>query len=107
MRETHTHQQVLLRTIPRHPTTASRYPILKSSQDTHQIFSMARQWILNSQEGFENSLEYQENVKVPAANELGPYEVLVKMRAISLNYRELVIAGPAVSLLLEFSSCLN
>jgi NADPH:quinone reductase-like Zn-dependent oxidoreductase len=55
---------------------------------------MARQWILNSQEGFEVSLEYQENVKVP---EIGPHEVLVKMHAASLNYREIIIAGPGVS----------
>lgn len=58
---------------------------------------MARQWILNSQDGFEASLEYQKDVKVPSASELGPNEVLVKMRAASLNYRELVIAGPMVS----------
>ncbi|KAI8680795.1 hypothetical protein LRP88_04434 [Fusarium phalaenopsidis] len=55
---------------------------------------MARQWILNSQEGFETSLEYQENVPVPSQAELGPNEVLVKLYAASLNYRELVIAGP-------------
>ncbi|RTE82499.1 hypothetical protein BHE90_003012 [Fusarium euwallaceae] len=55
---------------------------------------MARQWILNSQEGFETSLEYQENVPVPSQAKLGPNEVLVKIHAASLNYRELVIAGP-------------
>ncbi|KAJ4181715.1 hypothetical protein NW767_014078 [Fusarium falciforme] len=55
---------------------------------------MARQWILNSQEGFETSLEYQENVPVPSQAELGSNEVLVKIYAASLNYRELVIAGP-------------
>ncbi|RSL46760.1 hypothetical protein CEP54_013690 [Fusarium duplospermum] len=55
---------------------------------------MARQWILNSQEGFETSLEYQENVHVPSQAELRPNEVLVKLHAASLNYRELVIAGP-------------
>lgn len=58
---------------------------------------MARQWILNSQEGFETSLEYQENVPVPSQAGLGPNEVLVKLYAASLNYRELVIAGPMVS----------
>lgn len=57
---------------------------------------MARQWILNSQDGFETSLEYQENVPVPLADQLGPTDVLVKMHAASLNYRELVIAGPIV-----------
>ncbi|KAM5341336.1 hypothetical protein ACJ41O_014367 [Fusarium nematophilum] len=55
---------------------------------------MARQWILSSQEGFETSLEYQENIPIPSADQLGPNEVLVKMHAASLNYRELVIAGP-------------
>ncbi|KAF3390707.1 hypothetical protein DPV78_011127 [Talaromyces pinophilus] len=55
---------------------------------------MARQWILNSQDGFETSLEYQQNVPVPSADQLGPTDVLVKMHAASLNYRELVIAGP-------------
>ncbi|EED13370.1 alcohol dehydrogenase, putative [Talaromyces stipitatus ATCC 10500] len=55
---------------------------------------MARQWILNSQDGFEASLEYQQNVIVPSAAKLGPTEVLVKLHAASLNYRELVIAGP-------------
>jgi NADPH:quinone reductase-like Zn-dependent oxidoreductase len=57
---------------------------------------MARQWILNSQDGFETSLEYQQNVPVPSADQLGPTDVLVKMHAASLNYRELVIAGPIV-----------
>ena len=58
---------------------------------------MARQWILTGQDGFEASLEYQENVPIPAAKNLGPDEVLVKLHAASLNYRELVIAGPIVS----------
>lgn len=57
---------------------------------------MARQWVLTGQEGFEKSLEYQKDVKVPSANEIGPNEVLVKLHAASLNYRELVIAGPMV-----------
>lgn len=57
---------------------------------------MARQWILNSQNGFETSLEYQENVPIPSADQLGPTDVLVKLHAASLNHRELVIAGPAV-----------
>jgi hypothetical protein len=59
--------------------------------------TMARQWILNSQEGFEVSLEYQEHVNIPSADELGPNEVLVQLHAASLNYREIVIAGPGVS----------
>ncbi|KAL1851897.1 hypothetical protein Plec18170_006200 [Paecilomyces lecythidis] len=55
---------------------------------------MARQWILSNQDGFEAALEYQQNVRVPLANELGPNEVLVKIHAASLNHRELAIAGP-------------
>lgn len=59
---------------------------------------MARQWILTGQEGFEKSLELQENVKLPTPDELGPTEVLVALQAASLNYRDLVIAGPVVRL---------
>ncbi|KAL4957568.1 hypothetical protein BDW69DRAFT_200636 [Aspergillus filifer] len=55
---------------------------------------MARQWILTSQEGFEKSLEYQQGIVVPSAKDLAANEVLVKLYAASLNYRELVIAGP-------------
>ncbi|KAH7110664.1 hypothetical protein B0J13DRAFT_499735 [Dactylonectria estremocensis] len=55
---------------------------------------MARRWILTSQEGFETSLKYEENIPVPSTDKLGPNEVLVKMRAASLNYRDIVIAGP-------------
>ncbi|KAJ9137083.1 putative Zinc-containing alcohol dehydrogenase [Pleurostoma richardsiae] len=55
---------------------------------------MARQWVLNSQKGFEVSLEYQENVKVLSASELEPDEVLVEIHAASLNYRDIVIASP-------------
>ncbi|ETS79388.1 hypothetical protein PFICI_09241 [Pestalotiopsis fici W106-1] len=54
---------------------------------------MARQWILNSQDGFEKSLEYQ-HVEIPKQSDLKPNEVLVKLYAASLNYRELIIAGP-------------
>ncbi|KAI0173519.1 putative alcohol dehydrogenase [Hypoxylon sp. FL1284] len=49
---------------------------------------MARQWTLEGQTGLD-SLEYHENVKVPSA-ELGPHEVLVKLHAASLNYRDLI-----------------
>ncbi|KAL6231231.1 hypothetical protein BDW75DRAFT_49155 [Aspergillus navahoensis] len=55
---------------------------------------MARQWVLTGQEGFETSLEYQQGIKIPSVHDLKPNEVLVKMYAASLNYRELVIAGP-------------
>ncbi|KAI1266284.1 putative alcohol dehydrogenase [Xylariaceae sp. FL1019] len=54
---------------------------------------MARQWILNKQDGFENSLEYQ-NVPIPSPNSLGPKDILVKMYGASLNYRELLISTP-------------
>ena len=57
---------------------------------------MARQWILTGQEGFEKSLEFQENVKIPSFSDLGPKECLVRLHSASLNYRELVIAGPIV-----------
>ncbi|KAI1421933.1 putative zinc-containing alcohol dehydrogenase [Xylaria sp. FL1777] len=56
---------------------------------------MARQWILNSQKGFENSLEYQKDIRIPSPSDLAPKEVLVKLFAASLNYRELIIAAPA------------
>ncbi|KAK6222177.1 alcohol dehydrogenase [Colletotrichum tabaci] len=52
---------------------------------------MARQWILARQEGFEASLEFKENVSVPATNELGRNKVLVKIKAASLNFRDLSI----------------
>ncbi|KAK7757578.1 hypothetical protein SLS62_000593 [Diatrype stigma] len=55
---------------------------------------MSRQWVLKSQEGFEISLKYEENIKVPSAAELGPHEVLVKMHAASINPREIAIASP-------------
>jgi NADPH:quinone reductase-like Zn-dependent oxidoreductase len=57
---------------------------------------MARQWILNDQQGFETSLKYETNVPIPSQDELGPNDVLVKLNAASLNYRDLVIAASAV-----------
>jgi len=57
---------------------------------------MARQWILNDQQGFETSLKYETNVPIPSKDELGPHDVLVKLYAASLNYRDLVIAASAV-----------
>lgn len=44
-------------------------------------------WILPSQNGID-SLTFEENAPIP---ELGPEEVLVKMHAASINYRDLVI----------------
>lgn len=55
--------------------------------------TMAKRWVLTSQEGFAVSLKYEQNVKVPSTDDLGPHEVLVKLHSASLNYRELVIAG--------------
>ncbi|KAK5633675.1 hypothetical protein RRF57_009389 [Xylaria bambusicola] len=46
------------------------------------------------QNGFETSLEYQKNISIPSQNDLGPKEVLVKMLATGLNYRDLMIATP-------------
>lgn len=57
---------------------------------------MSRKWILTSQEGFETSLKYEQNIKVPSAAELRPHEVLVKMHSASINPRELAIASPDV-----------
>lgn len=58
---------------------------------------MSSQWILASQEGFAASLQYQENVRIPSPDELGSNEVLVKIHAASLNYREIQIADPKVN----------
>lgn len=68
---------------------------------------MARQWVLARQEGFEASLEYQENVNVPSESKLRSDEVLVKLHAASLNYRELMIAQPGVRcyFLMMLESC--
>jgi NADPH:quinone reductase-like Zn-dependent oxidoreductase len=59
---------------------------------------MASRWILARQEGFESSLEYQTNVPLPSASELDANQVLVKMQAASINYREIMISNPVVSL---------
>jgi hypothetical protein len=63
----------------------------------YKNYIMSRQWILASQEGFEASLKYQENVRIPLPDELGSNEVLVKIYAASLNYREIQIADPKVN----------
>ncbi|KAM0342545.1 hypothetical protein ACHAPU_009395 [Fusarium lateritium] len=54
---------------------------------------MARQWILESQQGYEVSLRYEDKVEIPPKESLGPTKVLVKLHATSLNYRDIVIAG--------------
>ncbi|KAK2052143.1 NAD(P)-binding protein [Colletotrichum caudatum] len=51
---------------------------------------MVRQWTLNSQNGFEKCLSYEENAQ--KSSTLGEHEVLVELHAASLNYRELAIA---------------
>ncbi|KAF9892984.1 hypothetical protein FE257_012395 [Aspergillus nanangensis] len=71
------------------------YQPLHPPQDyQYNYTTMARQWVLTGQEGFETSLEYQSDVKIPSITELGPHEVLVRIHAASLNYRDLVIASP-------------
>jgi hypothetical protein len=72
-------------------------PTTRLYYDQLQDYIMSRQWILASQEGFEVSLQYQENVRIPSPDELSSNEVLVKIHAASLNYRELSIADPNVS----------
>ncbi|KAF4454932.1 hypothetical protein F53441_2641 [Fusarium austroafricanum] len=56
---------------------------------------MARQWILDGQQGVETSLKYEDNVPIPTKESLGPNDVLVKLHAASLNYRDIVIAESA------------
>jgi hypothetical protein len=88
-----------------HRNHARQENVCKSSNHSSRIenseqlspLRMARQWILTGQEGFETSLQYEENIPIPPADKLGPNEVLVEMHAASLNYRELIIAGPVVS----------
>jgi NADPH:quinone reductase-like Zn-dependent oxidoreductase len=58
---------------------------------------MARQWTLTGQNGFEASLDYQENVKIPAGDALGQDDVLVRLRGASLNYRDVLATMPGVS----------
>ncbi|KAJ9482660.1 hypothetical protein VN97_g10772 [Penicillium thymicola] len=72
------------------------YTPLQFPNTTTTSSKMARRWVLTGQEGFETSLEYQQDVKIPSPHELGSHDVLVRMHAASLNYRELVIAGPMV-----------
>lgn len=45
-------------------------------------------WVLNSQNG-PSSLEFVESLELP---QIGAHDVLVKIHAASLNYREVVIA---------------
>lgn len=59
--------------------------------------NMSRRWVLTGQEGFDISLKYEQNIEVPSVDKLGSHEVLVRMHSASLNYRELIIAGPGVN----------
>lgn len=52
--------------------------------------------MITGQNGFEESLEYQQNVPIPSRHELKPNEVLVRLHAASLNYRELMITTSGV-----------
>jgi len=55
--------------------------------------STIQQWNVVSQEDDLSGLELQTK---PAITELGPDEVLVELRAASLNYRDLVIAKVSI-----------
>lgn len=50
--------------------------------------STARQWVVNDAKNGFDGLELQQSVEVPQP---GDYEVLVAMKAVSLNYRDLII----------------
>lgn len=47
------------------------------------------QWTLNGQRGIESLVQCQADYPT----EIGPHEVLVKIHAASLNYREIVLAN--------------
>ncbi|KAL2203222.1 NAD(P)-binding protein [Sarocladium strictum] len=55
---------------------------------------MARQWTLAGQEGFEKSLQLNENAHFPSAEQLKLDQVLVRIHAASLNYRDVDVASP-------------
>ncbi|KAF5563658.1 alcohol dehydrogenase [Fusarium napiforme] len=75
------------------PDRMARWRFERSGPSEQPI--MARQLILDDQQGFEKSLKYETNVPIPSHDELGPRDVLVKLHAASLNYRDLVIAASA------------
>ena len=56
-----------------------------------------KQYVLKDTKGF-NSLEVQNDVPLP---ELGPFDCLVQMEAVSLNYRDLIIAKNQYPLMLK------
>lgn len=55
---------------------------------------MSKRWILTGQKGYQTSLKYEENVQLP--EKLGDNDVLVELKAASINQRELVIANVEV-----------
>ena len=59
---------------------------------------MARQWIIENQRGFLESLQYKTGLPLPKAEQLGEDNVLVALHAASLNYRDLAILNPEVCL---------
>lgn len=54
-----------------------------------------RQWVIKDTKNKFDGLELQENVEIPP---LGDYDVLVKIHAVSLNYRDLIIPQVRCSL---------
>ena len=64
-------------------------PIAKFEDILGSIYNMARRWILKGQTGWNATLEYQANLKVPLAHQLSSDNVLVEFYAacesINLN----------------------
>ncbi len=79
------------------PFERRNYTHITKKSPSNSTENMSRRWILTGQEGFDVSLKYEQNIEVPSADKLGPHEVLVRMHSASLNYRELIIAGPGVN----------
>ena len=63
--------------------TANSFIVHKDKMAT----KWTNRWVLKGQKGLD-SLDFQKGAAVP---ELGPDDVLVELRAASLNYRELVV----------------
>lgn len=80
-----------------HITGHSTKHIFNLFTSSPYIGTMARQWTLTSQEGFDKSLQFNENAPVPSADQLKPDQVLVRIKAASLNYRDVDVASPTVS----------
>lgn len=54
-----------------------------------------RQWVVKDNKNGFDGLELQESAEIP---QVGDYEVLVKIQAVSLNYRDLIIPQVCLSL---------